>query len=96
MAIPVDIAGLVSLFPCFAVDVAHLLWTRPLTMEEIPVKLRCAACNQLANNAFRMPCCDQSICESCEHHVNCLIAYSRSADGKRPVYTSSSLSCLLA
>lgn len=44
-----------------AVDIAG-----PLTMEEIPVKLRCAACNQLANNAFRMPCCDQSICESCQ------------------------------
>ena len=34
-------------------------------MEDIPIKLRCAACNRLANNAFRMPCCDQSICEDC-------------------------------
>ncbi|KAL8855979.1 MAG: hypothetical protein Q9178_007429 [Gyalolechia marmorata] len=35
-------------------------------MEDIPVKLRCAACNRLATNAFRTPCCDQSICESCQ------------------------------
>ena len=35
-------------------------------MDQIPVKLRCAACTQLASNAFRMPCCDQSICETCE------------------------------
>lgn len=35
-------------------------------MDDIPIKLRCAACNKLANNAFRMPCCDQSICEDCK------------------------------
>ncbi|KAL8752047.1 MAG: hypothetical protein Q9199_006013 [Rusavskia elegans] len=35
-------------------------------MDDIPVKLRCAACNRLATNAFRTPCCDQSICESCQ------------------------------
>ena len=38
-------------------------------MDEIPVKLRCAACNKLANNAFRTPCCDQSICEDCESQL---------------------------
>ncbi|KAL9030249.1 MAG: hypothetical protein Q9196_001603 [Gyalolechia fulgens] len=37
-----------------------------LAMDDIPVKLRCAACNKLATNAFRTPCCDQSICESCQ------------------------------
>ncbi|KAI9875104.1 MAG: hypothetical protein M1830_008877, partial [Pleopsidium flavum] len=37
-----------------------------LTMEEIPIKLRCAACNKLAVNAFRLPCCEQSICENCQ------------------------------
>ena len=37
-----------------------------LTMEEIPVKLRCAICNLLAVNALRTPCCDQNICETCE------------------------------
>lgn len=37
-----------------------------LAMEDIPVKLRCAACNKLATNAFRTPCCDQSICENCQ------------------------------
>jgi hypothetical protein len=35
-------------------------------MEEIPIKLRCAACNKLAVNAFRLPCCEQSICENCK------------------------------
>ena len=34
-------------------------------MDDIPVKLRCATCNKLANNAYRMPCCDQSICDAC-------------------------------
>ncbi|KAL8933178.1 MAG: hypothetical protein Q9216_006487, partial [Gyalolechia sp. 2 TL-2023] len=37
-----------------------------LAMDDIPVKLRCAACNKLALNAFRTPCCDQSICETCQ------------------------------
>ncbi|KZF21623.1 hypothetical protein L228DRAFT_156564 [Xylona heveae TC161] len=35
-------------------------------MEDIPIKLRCAICNKLALNAFRLPCCDQSICETCQ------------------------------
>ena len=39
---------------------------RSLMIDEIPVKLRCAACDKLAVDAFRMPCCDQSICEECE------------------------------
>ncbi|KAF7586839.1 hypothetical protein BBP40_008247 [Aspergillus hancockii] len=37
-----------------------------LTQEEIPFKLRCAICNKLAMNAFRLPCCDQAICENCQ------------------------------
>ncbi|KAJ5742457.1 uncharacterized protein N7511_011476 [Penicillium nucicola] len=37
-----------------------------LAQDEIPFKLRCAICNKLAVNAFRLPCCDQSICESCQ------------------------------
>ncbi|CAL5868034.1 uncharacterized protein PFLUO_LOCUS2257 [Penicillium psychrofluorescens] len=37
-----------------------------LTPAEIPFKLRCAICSKLALNAFRLPCCDQSICESCQ------------------------------
>jgi hypothetical protein len=36
-----------------------------LTQDDIPFKLRCAICNNLAINAFRLPCCDQAICESC-------------------------------
>ncbi|CAI7655228.1 unnamed protein product [Penicillium glandicola] len=37
-----------------------------LAQDEIPFKLRCAICNKLAVNAFRLPCCDQSICETCQ------------------------------
>ena len=37
-----------------------------MRLEEIPVKLRCAGCNKLAMNAFRMPCCDQCVCETCK------------------------------
>ncbi|EEA27377.1 hypothetical protein TMatcc_004336 [Talaromyces marneffei ATCC 18224] len=37
-----------------------------LTQDDIPFKLRCAICNNLAINAFRLPCCDQAICESCQ------------------------------
>ncbi|KAJ5129930.1 uncharacterized protein N7515_005969 [Penicillium bovifimosum] len=37
-----------------------------LAQEDIPFKLRCAMCNNLAVNAFRLPCCDQSICETCQ------------------------------
>ncbi|KAL4920113.1 hypothetical protein BDW62DRAFT_22749 [Aspergillus aurantiobrunneus] len=37
-----------------------------LTQDEIPFKLRCAICNKLAVNAFRLPCCEQAICENCQ------------------------------
>ncbi|KAJ5585595.1 uncharacterized protein N7459_005395 [Penicillium hispanicum] len=37
-----------------------------LSQDEIPFKLRCAICSKLAVNAFRLPCCDQSICETCQ------------------------------
>ncbi|KAL3471963.1 hypothetical protein BJX99DRAFT_236488 [Aspergillus californicus] len=37
-----------------------------LTQDDIPFKLRCAICNNLALNAFRLPCCDQAICENCQ------------------------------
>lgn len=38
-----------------------------LSQDDIPFKLRCAICNKLAVNAFRLPCCDQAICENCKH-----------------------------
>ncbi|KAI9778052.1 MAG: hypothetical protein M1816_004280 [Peltula sp. TS41687] len=41
-------------------DIASLL-----APEDIPVKLRCAVCSKLAVNAVKLPCCDQSICETC-------------------------------
>ncbi|EGD95832.1 hypothetical protein TESG_03296 [Trichophyton tonsurans CBS 112818] len=37
-----------------------------LSQDEIPFKLRCAICSKLAWNAFRLPCCDQAICEGCQ------------------------------
>ncbi|KAL9100101.1 MAG: hypothetical protein Q9163_004491 [Psora crenata] len=37
-----------------------------LTLEEIPIKLRCATCNKLAQDAVRLPCCDQNICGDCQ------------------------------
>ena len=43
-----------------------------LTLEEIPIKLRCAGCNKIAINAFRMPCCDQSLCETCKSSSNAI------------------------
>lgn len=36
-----------------------------LTPDDIPAKLRCAICSKLAVSAFRLPCCEQAICESC-------------------------------
>lgn len=38
-----------------------------LTPDDIPHKLRCANCSKLAVNAFRLPCCEQAICDSCMH-----------------------------
>jgi hypothetical protein len=38
--------------------------------EEIPVKLRCATCSKLALNAFRLPCCEQPICETCQSNLS--------------------------
>ncbi|KAH8805689.1 hypothetical protein F5884DRAFT_800247 [Xylogone sp. PMI_703] len=37
-----------------------------LSQDEIPIKLRCAICSKLAVNAFRLPCCEQAICETCQ------------------------------
>ncbi|KAH6669049.1 hypothetical protein B0J14DRAFT_547380 [Halenospora varia] len=45
---------------------AQLELINSLTQDEIPIKLRCAICSRLAVNAFRLPCCDQAICESCQ------------------------------
>ena len=37
-----------------------------LNEDEIPAKLRCAICSKLAVNAYKTPCCEQLIDESCE------------------------------
>ncbi|KUJ19071.1 uncharacterized protein LY89DRAFT_716682 [Mollisia scopiformis] len=41
-----------------------------LSQDEIPIKLRCAICSRLAVNAFRLPCCDQAICEHCHSELS--------------------------
>jgi len=42
-----------------------MLASSSLPADEIPIKLRCANCSKLAFNAFRLPCCEQAICETC-------------------------------
>lgn len=49
-----------------AVHSNTLLRSSSIAQDEIPFKLRCAICNKLAVNAFRLPCCDQAICEGCK------------------------------
>ncbi|KMU77933.1 hypothetical protein CISG_06776 [Coccidioides immitis RMSCC 3703] len=62
-----------------------------LTQDEIPFKLRCAICNKLALNAFRLPCCDQAICESCQGSLpeNCPV-WGPPAAGCRSMQTKQS------
>ncbi|RPB22254.1 hypothetical protein L211DRAFT_746428, partial [Terfezia boudieri ATCC MYA-4762] len=36
-----------------------------IPLPEIPVKLRCTICNDLARRAVKLPCCEQSICGNC-------------------------------
>ena len=36
-----------------------------LSQEEVPIKLRCAICSKLAVNTYKLPCCEQAICEKC-------------------------------
>ncbi|CAM1502922.1 Fc.00g076980.m01.CDS01 [Cosmosporella sp. VM-42] len=40
-----------------------------LAPDDIPIKLRCAICSRLAVNAYRLPCCDQAICETCQANL---------------------------
>lgn len=40
-----------------------------LAPDDVPMKLRCAVCSKLAINAFRLPCCEQSICENCRFYT---------------------------
>ncbi|KAG9237151.1 hypothetical protein BJ875DRAFT_533101 [Amylocarpus encephaloides] len=49
-----------------ATTAAQLELIDSLNQDEIPIKLRCAICSKLAVNAFRLPCCDQIICETCQ------------------------------
>ncbi|KAI5284366.1 hypothetical protein KEM54_001392, partial [Ascosphaera aggregata] len=47
-------------------DTAAARCTVSLAQDDIPFKLRCAICNQLVINAYRLPCCDQAICAGCQ------------------------------
>ncbi|KAK8026850.1 hypothetical protein PG991_003906 [Apiospora marii] len=49
-----------------ALTPAQIELANSLTQEELPTKLRCAVCSKLAVNAFRLPCCETAICESCQ------------------------------
>lgn len=54
---------------CLALKVSlyvSLTVSSSLTLEEIPIKLRCASCNKLAQEAVKLPCCDQNICSDCK------------------------------
>lgn len=37
--------------------------------EVVPTKLRCAICDKVAFNAFKLPCCDQNICGNCTSYI---------------------------
>ncbi|KAH0148867.1 hypothetical protein KCU82_g13343, partial [Aureobasidium melanogenum] len=47
-------------------DQAAIDFASSLTQSEIPTKLRCATCSKLAVNAFKLQCCDSSICQDCQ------------------------------
>lgn len=77
MAVTDQPAGLMDIARWVVIEVYRLcLWSNAdcsissLTQDEIPFKLRCASCNKLAVNAFRLPCCDQAICENCTHFAS--------------------------
>lgn len=55
----------VSKFEGGTPDLLKLTVSSSLAPDDIPHKLRCANCSKLAVNAFRLPCCEQAICESC-------------------------------
>ncbi|KAI5271675.1 hypothetical protein E4T47_04974 [Aureobasidium subglaciale] len=47
-------------------DQAAIDFASSLTQSDIPTKLRCATCSKLAVNAFKLQCCDSSICQDCQ------------------------------
>jgi hypothetical protein len=48
----------------------------------IPSKTRCANCSALAFNAFRLPCCDQNICQDCKYHVSQVLFKTLTSPGQ--------------
>ncbi|KAH7041094.1 uncharacterized protein B0I36DRAFT_379917 [Microdochium trichocladiopsis] len=49
-----------------ALTEAQVELANSLTQDELPTKLRCAVCSKLAINAYRLPCCETAICETCQ------------------------------
>ena len=37
-----------------------------LDPTKIPTKLHCPSCDKFLYNGYKLPCCDQSVCETCE------------------------------
>ncbi len=66
-----------SLFCVPSANASYLSFSS-LSQDDIPFKLRCAICNKLAVNAFRLPCCDQAICENCKRFTTQSRPYSLS------------------
>ena len=33
---------------------------------EVPARLKCTICGQLARDAYKLPCCESSICDQCK------------------------------
>lgn len=42
-----------------------LILDSALDMSKVPDKLHCPGCHNFLANAFKTPCCDQAICETC-------------------------------
>jgi hypothetical protein len=64
------------------------MYCSSLSQDEIPIKLRCAICSRLAINAFRLPCCEQAICESCEYPGDLYLLISNNEVGQSTLPSS--------
>ncbi|RDA85475.1 hypothetical protein CP532_0011 [Ophiocordyceps camponoti-leonardi (nom. inval.)] len=72
---------------------AHAELISSLSPDDIPIKLRCAICSKLAINAFRLPCCDQAICETCMEAKIRVASAASDSNGSSPGQSSLPLSC---
>ncbi|RDA91072.1 hypothetical protein CP533_3055 [Ophiocordyceps camponoti-saundersi (nom. inval.)] len=77
----------------FAISEAQAELIRSFSPDDIPLKLRCAICSKLAVNAFRLPCCEQAICETCMETKICIAPENSDPNGSSPGQSSLPLSC---